>query len=413
MKSWSAPEIPSLPARGKRPTVFCSSHRGPAGTCSKKKEARLYVCGITPYDATHLGHAATYVAFDVLQRLWLDAGIDVTYVQNITDVDDPLLERAAATGADWRELATSQIDLFRSDMEHLRVIPPASYIGAVESIPEIVEAVTALVDAGATYTLENGDVYYRVRTAVEPPFGSVSHLTREEMLELFAERGGDPKTPGKEDPLDALLWRAARPGEPEWDGGRLGPGRPGWHIECAVIARAHAGLPLTVQGGGSDLAFPHHEMGAAHAEALTGEPFAGAYMHVGMVGYEGEKMSKSKGNLVLVSRLVAGGADPMAIRAVILSHHYRSDWEYVDGLLADATARLESWRAAARAGTDKDEAEELVAELRAVLADDIDTPAALDLLDDWADEADDGDSDPEGTALVIDAVDALLGIDLR
>ena len=412
VKSWSTPQIPVVAGRGKRPTVFCSSHRGPADTPRKLKEARLYVCGITPYDATHLGHAATYVAFDVLQRVWRDAGVDVTYVQNITDIDDPLLERADATSVDWRELADSQIDLFRSDMEALRVIPPESYIGAVEAIPQIVEAVQRLLDSGAAYTLANGDVYYRVSTRIDPPFGSASHLERDEMLELFAERGGDPETPGKEDPLDPLLWRTERPGEPSWDGGRLGPGRPGWHIECAVIAHDHAGFPLTVQGGGSDLVFPHHEMCAAHATALTGKQFAKAYMHVGMVGYEGEKMSKSKGNLVLVSRLLQQGEDPMAIRAVLLSHHYRSDWMYTDALLAEARTRLAAWRRAAQSETDSDAAEELIQDIRGNLVDDLDTPTILDDLDDWAESVGTGGT-REATQLVVDAVDALLGIDLR
>ena len=412
VKSWSTPQIPVVAGRGKRPTVFCSSHRGPADTPRKLKEARLYVCGITPYDATHLGHAATYVAFDVLQRVWRDAGVDVTYVQNITDIDDPLLERADARGVDWRELADSQIDLFRSDMEALRVIPPESYIGAVEAIPRVVEAVQRLLDSGAAYTLDNGDVYYRVGTRIDPPFGSASHLERHEMLELFAERGGDPETPGKEDPLDPLLWRTERPGEPSWDGGRLGPGRPGWHIECAVIAHDHAGFPLTVQGGGSDLVFPHHEMCAAHATALTGKQFAKAYMHVGMVGYEGEKMSKSKGNLVLVSHLLQQGEDPMAIRAVLLSHHYRSDWMYTEGLLVEARTRLAAWRRAAQSVTDPDAAEELLQDIRGNLVDDLDTPTILDDLDDWAESVGAGGT-REATQMVVDAVDALLGIDLR
>ena len=412
VKSWSSPQIPAVSGRGKRPTVFCTSHRGPADTPRKLKEARLYVCGITPYDATHLGHAATYVAFDVLFRTWKDAGLDVTYAQNITDVDDPLLERADAIGMDWRELAESQIDLFRSDMELLRVIPPDAYIGAVESVDRVVDAVERLLAKGAAYTLDSGDVYYRVSTRIEPPFGSTSHLERHEMLELFAERGGDPDTPGKEDPLDPLLWRAERPGEPAWDGGRMGPGRPGWHIECAVIAHDHAGLPLTVQGGGSDLAFPHHEMCAAHATALTGVNFAKAYMHVGMVGYEGEKMSKSKGNLVLVSKLVEQGEDPMAIRALLLAHHYRSDWMYTDALLAESRERLAEWRAAALAGTTMDAAEEILKDIRQNLGDDLDTPAVLDTLDEWADSVGD-DGTAAGTALVVDAVDALLGIDLR
>lgn len=417
VKSWHAPEVPSLsdipglPAPSAESAVFCTSARGPVSGLLEDGRARLYVCGITPYDATHLGHASTYVAFDVLLRSWRDAGIDVVYVQNTTDIDDPLLERADATGVDWRELADSQIELFFGDMEALRVIPPEHYIGAVESIPDVVEAVEKLVDSGAAYALDNGDVYYRISTEVEPPFGSESNMSREEMLEIFPERGGDPDTPGKEDPLDPLLWRAAREGEPQWPGGKLGPGRPGWHIECAVIAGKYAGYPLTVQGGGSDLVFPHHEMCAAHAIALTDTPFADAYMHTGMVAYEGEKMSKSLGNLVLVSNLTAEGVDPMAIRLAILINHYRADWEYSDELLADAQRRLEEWRAAAQCGNASDPGK-VVQAIREELADDLDTPNALSAVDDWAAARRTDAPADEGVEAVVAAVDALLGVKL-
>ncbi len=407
--------MPTLPRSGKEtgraPVVFSTSARGPVTADGTDGAVRLYVCGITPYDATHLGHAATYVAFDVLVRTWLDAGFDVTYVQNTTDVDDPLLERATATDVDWRDLAADQIELFRSDMEALRVVPPKSYIGAVESIPLVIEAVEGLLAKGAAYRLENGDVYYRTATEITPPFGSESRMDRATMDELFAERGGDPETPGKEDPLDALLWRTAREGEPKWDGGTLGEGRPGWHIECAVIAGTYAGFPLTVQGGGSDLVFPHHEMCAAHATAATGTPFAEHYMHTGMVGYEGHKMSKSRGNLVKVSELRADGEDPQAVRLVLLAHHYRSDWMYEDALLARAKDRLASWKAAAGQGSGVD-AQKVLTDLRAAVRDDLDTPTALDVLDVWADSATEAPADAD-TALVVSAVDALLGIDLQ
>ncbi|MYM18939.1 cysteine--1-D-myo-inosityl 2-amino-2-deoxy-alpha-D-glucopyranoside ligase [Brevibacterium sp. 5221] len=415
MRDWSAPQVPALDDAGIKPAVYSTSAQGEVQPVGEDGPARLYVCGITPYDATHLGHAATYVAFDLLVRAWRDAGVDVVYVQNTTDIDDPLLERAAATGVDWRELAESQIELFRTDMEALRVIPPQAFVGAVESIPQIAEGVEALLASGAAYTLPSGDVYYRVATPVEPPFGSESHYDAQEMARTFAERGGDPDTPGKEDPLDALLWRAARPDEPSWPGGGLGAGRPGWHIECALIARDHAGLPLSVQGGGSDLIFPHHEMGAAHAEALTGIPFAQAYVHTGMVGYEGEKMSKSKGNLVLVSKLRAAGEDPMAIRLALLAHHYRSDWMYDDAVLATAKQRLAAWRTAAARGS-RTPAAQVSAAIRAALAADLDAPAALAAVDGWAAEAHPADAHAEGAgadaARVVRAVDALLGVDL-
>lgn len=418
--------MPTVPGKAAVPVVFDTSARAarrvPAAK-AKDQRAVLYVCGVTPYDATHLGHAATYVAFDTLVRAWRDSGIDVLYVQNTTDIDDPLLERAQQTGVDWAELAASQIDLFREDMNALRVIAPEHYIGAVESIPRVVAAVEALLASGAAYTLENGDVYYRVATPVKPPFGSVSHEDTETMLSLFAERGGDPDTPGKENPLDALLWRAARDGEPRWDGGSLGEGRPGWHIECAVIAQDYAGTPLTVQGGGSDLVFPHHEYCAAHSQSLTGVPFAESYVHAGMVGYQGEKMSKSKGNLVLVSALREQGVDPAAIRLALLSHHYRCDWEFFEDMISFEQRRLNQWRAAVRDGVAGNYvapvvADDVVADMRAALADDLDGPRALAAVDAWAmahegpAEAQAGPEAAEAARLIATAVDALLGVDL-
>ena len=269
----------------------------------------MYVCGITPYDATHLGHAATYVAFDVLNRVWRDAGHCVEYVQNVTDIDDPLLERAVANGQDWRKLADEETETFRDDMAALRVVPPHFYIGAVESIPAIVADIQQLQRDGCVYSVDE-DLYFDLSR--QPRFGSVANLSYADMLTLFAERGGDPDRPGKRQPLDPLLWQAARPDEPCWDT-ELGHGRPGWHIECTAIASEYLGQPFDVQGGGSDLAFPHHEMSAAIGEASEeGWPFARRYVHTGMVGYQGHKMSKSLGNLVLVRELRAAGADPMA-----------------------------------------------------------------------------------------------------
>jgi len=384
---------------------------------SPEGAASLYVCGITPYDATHLGHAMTYVSFDLLQRFWRDAGLDVTYVQNVTDVDDPLLERADATGVDWRELAESQIQLFREDMTALRVIAPQHYIGAVESVPWIVDAVSELLALGLAYRVDgtdgepDGDVYFDTRAAESDVWrlGEESHLDEATMLALSAERGGDPERPGKKDALDPLLWRVERPGEPSWDGGELGAGRPGWHIECAVIGMHCAPGTLTVEGGGSDLTFPHHEFSAGHTAALTGQAQARHYVHTGMVGLDGEKMSKSLGNLVLVSKLRESGVDPRAIRTVLLGQHYRSDWFYEDALLAAAQERLQAWGVrVATTGTER--AEALLAELRSALANDLDAPAALAALDAWAAEPADGDG--SGSALVLDAVDALLGIRL-
>jgi L-cysteine:1D-myo-inositol 2-amino-2-deoxy-alpha-D-glucopyranoside ligase len=365
--------------------------------------ARMYVCGITPYDATHLGHAATYLAFDLLNRAWRDAGHEVAYVQNVTDVDDPLLERATATGVDWVELAERETQLFREDMTALRVLAPDHYVGAVEAIPLVVEMVQELQQRGHVYDVD-GDLYFSVRS--DPRFGSVSNLSEDEMRTVFGERGGDPDRSGKKDPLDCLLWQAERPGEPAWDT-VLGRGRPGWHIECSAISLHHLGAEFDVQGGGSDLVFPHHEMSASEAQAaFDGLTFARAYVHAGMVGYQGEKMSKSKGNLVLVSALRGAGVDPMAIRLALLAHHYRSDWEWTDADLSAAQDRLAAWRAAVD-GASRDQAESLVSAVREALGDDLDAPAALAAVDAWA-AGERGDG--AGADLVRSLLDARLGV---
>jgi L-cysteine:1D-myo-inositol 2-amino-2-deoxy-alpha-D-glucopyranoside ligase len=367
------------------------------------ERAGLYVCGITPYDATHLGHAATYLAFDLVLRVWLDAGKQTRYVQNVTDIDDPLIERAAQTGEAWDHLAAREIQLFQQDMTALRVLAPDHYVGAVEAIPEIVTAVNALLDDGAAYRVDD-DIYFSV--SADAGFGSESNYDRDTMLALFAERGGDPERAGKKDPLDSLLWRAERPGEPAWDS-ELGRGRPGWHIECSLIALNRLGMGFDVQGGGSDLIFPHHEHSASHAVALTGQrPFAHAYVHTGMIGLDGEKMSKSRGNLVFVSKLRGAGVDPMAIRLALLDGHYRADREWTGGRLPAAERRLATWRSAMSAPAGAP-AETLLAAVRAALADDLDTIAALSAVDAWA--AASGD-DPAGPTLARDTVDALLGI---
>ncbi|MBD8606310.1 cysteine--1-D-myo-inosityl 2-amino-2-deoxy-alpha-D-glucopyranoside ligase [Aeromicrobium sp. CFBP 8757] len=406
MRSWSSPEVPSLSDLGLGEGPALSVHdtsSGAARAVDPLDTARLYVCGITPYDATHMGHAATYLTFDLMQRVWRDRGLDVTYTQNVTDVDDPLLERATATGVDWVELAERETQLFREDMTALRVIPPAHYVGAVESIDLVVDLVGRLREAGAVYAVDD-DLYFDVHA--DPGFGLVSGFDEQTMLRIFPERGGDPDRPGKKHPLDCLLWQAERPGEPAWDTA-LGRGRPGWHIECAAIALHHLGTAFDVQGGGSDLVFPHHEMSASEATVATNEPFAGAYVHAGMVGYEGEKMSKSKGNLVLVSRLRAAGHDPMAVRLALLAHHYRSDWEWFADEIDRAEARLARWRSAV-ARTVAPSGDALVARIRAALADDLDAPTALAAVDAWA--SDDAGEDPQAGRTARSAIDALLGV---
>jgi L-cysteine:1D-myo-inositol 2-amino-2-deoxy-alpha-D-glucopyranoside ligase len=409
MRAWTSPDVPSLDGFGVAPAVrLHDSARGTVQPTNPEGTARMYVCGITPYDATHLGHAATYVAFDLLNRAWRDAGHAVRYVQNVTDVDDPLLERATATGVDWERLAEEQIALFRADMEALRVLAPDEYIGAVESIPLAVELVERLRERGAVYEVD-GDLYFAVHD--DPRFGQVSGWDEQRMLEVFPERGGDPERPGKKHPLDCLLWQRERPGEPAWDTA-LGRGRPGWHVECSSIALHFLGHEIDVQGGGSDLVFPHHEMSASEAQAAyDGHTFARSYVHAGMVGYQGEKMSKSKGNLVFVSRLRQDGVDPMAVRLALLGHHYRSDWEWTDADLSRAEELLASLRAAVQepegAGTSS-----VVRGVRESLAEDLDAPRALAALQRWALATNEGaDRSEKGAGDVVRRlVDARLGV---
>ena len=409
--------------------------------------ATLYACGITPYDATHIGHAATYTAWDLLVRAWLDAAPEapetaggprrysVVYVQNVTDVDDPLLERAERDGEDWRELARRETQRYREDMEALRVLPPTHLIGAVEALPVIERFAARMADRGALYNVDE-DVYFAKSS--DHGFGSLSGpgtacgYDPTEMAELAARHGGDPDRPGKKDPLDVLVWRAERPGEPAWES-RFGRGRPGWHVECAAIATEYLGTSFDVQAGGSDLIFPHHEMSASHTRVALARPrgvFARVYVHAGLVSYHGEKMSKSLGNLVFVSRLLAGGVDPMAIRMALLAHHYRSDWEWADAVLGDAQVRLARWRAAlaraeaAAAGdvasdtAPSSAAEVVLSGVRARMRDDLDAPGALAIVDRWADAlaaeppAGITPGDLAGARLVQAAVDALLGIRL-
>jgi L-cysteine:1D-myo-inositol 2-amino-2-deoxy-alpha-D-glucopyranoside ligase len=376
----------------------------------------MYVCGITPYDATHLGHAATYLAFDLIHRMWLDAGHRVDYVQNVTDIDDPLLERAARDGVGWSALALRETELFRRDMEALRILPPTHFDGAVERIPQISAAINVLLEQGAAYRLPDPDfpdVYFD--HSASGKFGYESGYDRATMTRLLAERGGDPEREGKRDPLDVLLWRMARPDEPSWSS-ELGEGRPGWHIECGVIAVDRLGMSFDIQGGGSDLIFPHHEYSAAHAEVLTdAHPFAQHYVHAGMLGLAGEKMSKSRGNLVFVSRLRAEGVDSSALRLALLADHYRTDRSWTPELLSQARQRLSRWRSAVRR-PEGPSAEEVLDAMRTSLAEDLDTPAALAVVDRWVEKAlgsnEKGALSTAAPGLIRTAVDALLGVEL-
>ncbi|GAA5117410.1 cysteine--1-D-myo-inosityl 2-amino-2-deoxy-alpha-D-glucopyranoside ligase [Pseudonocardia adelaidensis] len=412
MQTWASVDVPRLEGGGP-PLRLHDTASARIRPTAPGPTATMYVCGITPYDATHLGHAATYLAFDLVNRVWRDLGHDVHYVQNITDIDDPLLERAARDQDDWVVLGMRETALFREDMQALRVLPPRQYVGAVEAMGEIAELVGKLLAAGAAYRVpdpEYPDLYFD--STASGHFGYESNYDEATMIALSRERGGDPDRPGKRHPADALLWRMARPGEPHWESD-LGAGRPGWHVECTAIALNRLGTQIDLNGGGSDLVFPHHEFGAAHAEAFTGvHPFARHYVHAGMIGLDGEKMSKSRGNLVFVSKLRSQDVDPNAIRLALLAGHYRTDRAWTADLLATAEARLARWRAAV-ALSSAPPADDLVARLRTHLADDLDTPAALAAVDAWAGEAlERRGRDAAAPALARKAIDALLGVAL-
>ncbi len=335
----------------------------------------IYVCGITPYDTTHLGHAFTYVTFDVLVRTLRAAGRTVRYVQNVTDVDDDIIRRARELGTTWDRLAREETALFQADMHALNVLPPDVFPRASETIEKIIALVSILETRGYAYR-RGGQVYFRVASA--PGYGRLSRLGAEQMKALSRERGADPDDPRKQDPLDFLLWQASAPGEPAWDS-PWGGGRPGWHIECSAMALQHLGPQVDIHGGGSDLIFPHHESEIVQSEAVTGvQPFARIWMHVGMLRYRGEKMSKSLRNLVLVRDLLRR-YDADSIRVTLLRHHYREVWEFTDdelGAAAEWTARLRQAAMATRDGRPDGPQDVLAA-----LEDDLDTPRALVVLE--------------------------------
>jgi L-cysteine:1D-myo-inositol 2-amino-2-deoxy-alpha-D-glucopyranoside ligase len=411
MNSWTEVAVPSVVQVKDFPAlVLTDTATSSKKALEKKRTYRMYVCGITPYDATHLGHAATYLTFDLINRYLRATGAHVSYVQNITDIDDPLLERANRDGVDWSELAQQQIDLFRSDMVHLRVIPPAHYIGAVEAIPLVVQAISELEEQSSIYPVDS-DFYFSVKK--DSDFGSRSNFSQAKMLEIFKERGGDPDRVGKSDPLDCLVWMSQRVNEPGWDSS-LGKGRPGWHIECTAIALEYLDPSdleetlIDIQGGGSDLIFPHHEMCAAQARVVTGKELAASYVHAGMIGLDGEKMSKSKGNLVFVSRLIADGVDPMVIRWALMSDHYRSDRMWSDDVLQEAQEAIDQLTAAL-AQQDCAPTQDLINSMVLALSDDLDTPLIVSQLKSWSSltlsGAQGGNSDQLRVAL-----DALLGL---
>ncbi len=336
----------------------------------------LYTCGITPYDATHIGHAATFLAYDVLQRRLRDLGHDTKCVRNVTDVDDDLLRKSRELDVHYLDLASAEMAKFDADIAALGLLPCYSEPRATSAIPDIRGFIGMVIERG--YAYENqGAVYFSVGSW--PTFGDVSHLDRATMLRLAAERGGNPDDPAKRDPLDFVLWQPSAPGEPVWDS-RWGPGRPGWHVECSALALRELGTTIDLHGGGSDLIFPHHECERAQSEAATGELFVRHWMHVAMVRLDGEKMSKSLGNLVFVSELRKQW-DPRAIRLAVLAHHYRTSWDWTDDVMPTATRRLAAWKAAENNDARADSGETALAAVRAALDNDLDTPGALAALD--------------------------------
>lgn len=418
MRAWPAPHIPVVPGKGPQ-TRILDVRSGELTVAEPDDHATVYVCGITPYDATHMGHAATYVAFDLLIRSWLSEGKTVTYVQNATDIDDPLLARAADTGVEWTSLAHSQLNLFRNDMTALSVVPPQHFVAVTDVIPDIADNVARMMAQDSAYSVpvdcHPGVVDIYADLQAEKAFDLIADLTDGEAAALFAERGGDPERPGKRHPLDPLLWRGARPGEPAWSHASLPTGRPGWHIGCATITCQCVDGNLSVQAGGRDLIFPHHSMCCSHVRVLAADKArVGAIAHSGMVGLDGAKMSKSAGNLAFVHKLLAQGVSPMAIRLAILAHKYSDDWDWTDEVLATAERRLAAWREAFGRDGGPDPTSTIAA-MRAAISHDLDAPGALVAVDAWVseqlnDQTSRSESVDFAPGVVSRAADALLGI---
>ena len=366
----------------------------------------MYICGITPYDSTHLGHANTYLTYDLLIRRLEDLGHVVEMVRNVTDVDDSILPKARELGIDFLELAATEMKRFHGDMEALNTRPPVAEPRATESIPEIIDLVQRLTDAGHAYSKE-GTTWFDVSTA--PEFGRLSGYAEDTMLALASERGGTPTDLRQRNPLDFILWQPSADDEPSWDS-PFGPGRPGWHIECSAMSWSHFGTTLDLHGGGTDLVFPHHECERAQSEHGYGQTFVRHWMHAGMVAYQGTKMSKSLGNLVFVSELIKSHA-PQAVRLALMGHHYRDDWEWLDGDIDDGQERFDRIIAAVDKPTGPDPAPTL-AEVRAALDDDLDAPRARDAIDRLAQMIIDGTGDDPTAAQGLREAVELVGVDL-
>jgi L-cysteine:1D-myo-inositol 2-amino-2-deoxy-alpha-D-glucopyranoside ligase len=344
-------------------------------------KVNIYVCGITPYDTTHLGHAFTYTSVDILIRYLQWMGLKVRYVQNVTDIDDDILRKAREAGDDWQEIGNRWTTHFIRDMQSLNVRPPDYFPRATSVIPEIIQTIIRLVDQGVGY-VSAGNVYYDVHSW--PDFGKLSRLPKEDMLPVANERGNRPDDPHKKNPLDFVLWQAQAPGEPAWDS-PWGPGRPGWHIECSTMSTKFLGSEVDIHGGGADLCFPHHESEIAQIEPLLDDrSFVRFWMHTAMVHHEGEKMSKSLGNLVMIRELLRTySAD--AIRLYLGSHHYRSSWEFDEQELQQAAHLVGQIQQAvtAKGGQARPlESEPAWASFTSAMDNDQDTPGAVSVLSD-------------------------------
>ena len=407
MNPWPKPHIAPLSGLS-FPNLKLMNSKKVMTTIEPATPFKIYVCGITPYDATHLGHAATYVAFDLINRYQHLAGNRLDFVENITDIDDPLLVRAKRDSIDWKVLAENQIDLFLTDMTALRVIPPNNLVTVTSSMKIIEDFITLLDQRGFLYQIEN-DHYFSVERFLED-----MPLSIDEAIKIFSERGGDPDRPGKKHPLDPVVWMAHQGDDPSWES-KFGLGRPGWHVECTAIAvhyldSADADPIIQIQGGGSDLIFPHHYMSEQIVRAAYGRGFANNYVHSAMIHLDGEKMSKSKGNLVFVSKLLNQGIDPMVIRWALLSGHYQQDRSWSDELLQKATSEVSLLRSAL-AQSEVAETKELIQSIISDLANNLDTQAALNRLIAWAKSSQSSPKVNE-SGLVSRAIDSLLGLAL-
>ena len=407
MNPWPKPHIAPLSGLS-FPNLKLMNSKKVMTTIEPATPFKIYVCGITPYDATHLGHAATYVAFDLINRYQHLAGNRLDFVENITDIDDPLLVRAKRDSIDWKVLAENQIDLFLTDMTALRVIPPSNLVTVTSSMKIIEDFITLLDQRGFLYQIEN-DHYFSVESYLEEMPFSI-----DEAIKIFSERGGDPDRAGKRHPLDPVVWMAHQGDDPSWES-KFGLGRPGWHVECTAIAvhyldSANADPIIQIQGGGSDLIFPHHYMSEQIVRAAYGRGFSNNYVHSAMIHLDGEKMSKSKGNLVFVSKLLSRGIDPMVIRWALLSGHYQQDRSWSDELLQKSTSEVSLLRSAL-AQSEVAETKELIQSIISDLANNLDTPAALNRLIAWAKSSQSSPKVNE-SGLVSRGIDSLLGLAL-